>query len=227
MNFTNKELKLIEQARVDEREKCKTLSCGVANCKIPANWCNKHLNYIIRETYAKGKKDGRLDGMAPSLLEDAYKKGIADERKRTVEMTMKMIKDMEITKPEIQASRSSPVPPKPSVLAEHQDGKSIADCKCPSCTKYREDWCNHKWGEGHTPDGKIHWEMCVKCNKKKDDCINDKPEKPHIHHGKEKDNKWKCEECGESHEWGEKPRRSLPTGKDASFSCGKSPRREG
>lgn len=33
---------------------------------------------------------------------------------------------------------------------------------CQKCKS--EKPCNHEWGDGHTPDGKIHWENCVKCD---------------------------------------------------------------
>jgi len=27
----------------------------------------------------------------------------------------------------------------------------------------------HEWGDGHTPDGRTHWQSCIKCGKKKED----------------------------------------------------------
>ena len=35
--------------------------------------------------------------------------------------------------------------------AKHIDGKSIADCKCPSCTKYRKEWGSPEPNNSHCP----------------------------------------------------------------------------
>ena len=40
---------------------------------------------------------------------------------------------------------------KASKPEKHIDGKSIADCKCPSCTKYREEWSDPEPNNSHCP----------------------------------------------------------------------------
>ena len=67
-----------------------------------------------------------------------------------------------------------------SVMATCSDCQKVQRKKGQADLKHKEtkpeNACKHEWGDGHTPDGMIHWEMCVKCNVKKDDCLETKPE---------------------------------------------------
>jgi hypothetical protein len=50
--------------KTDERAKCKAFSCGVAGCKTPATWCNKHMDEMklrAKEAEQRGYEKGMLE----------------------------------------------------------------------------------------------------------------------------------------------------------------------
>ena len=87
-------------------------------------------------------------------------------------------------KPEIQKSCGTSVPPtscgklkEPRLdlckkcwqMTNHSYNEETGELICLKC---KSDDCKHEWGDGHTPDGKKHWQSCVKCGKPKGETMN-------------------------------------------------------
>ena len=259
----------LDAARASEREK------SLATCSKWNTATIAEVAKIKQEAYAKGKVDGRLDGMAPSLLEEAYLKGQrsktayelgkADGKEEVYEKypTTNKEKNVQIMSYDVGYSEGFDAGEKSGLSDGYKKGQESMMKTCSECQKvqykkgqaelieklkvemtlagwhqgmsihqeqemgdYRrgqidvmrwlerkaseslgataqpkgneispktkpenacgcgddnhathripnkpENACKHEWGDGHTPDGRTHWESCIKCGAAK-------PEKP-------------------------------------------------